>query len=458
MTGELALVGLALLLVLLNGFFVAVEFSLVKVRPSRLKALEEEGQPGAHNVLAMVEKLDAYLSATQFGITLASLGLGWVGEPAFAHLLQPLIQRFVPNSATAEQLAHSIAIVVAFAFITFLHIVVGELAPKSLAIQKAESTVFAVAWPMRVFYTLFFPGVWLLNKVAAAFLRLFGLHTAQEASESHSEDELRVILHSSAATGSIATSRAELLERALEMTEKTVRQVLVPRNQVRFLDLEEPLDKSIADARAGGHTWIPVCRGNLDQVEGVINVKDLFFLLSRGELRSIAQVQRPVLFVPENATLEQLLSEFKRRRRQMAVVVDEHGGTSGIVTIADVVAEVVGNVAELGRAQPEVRSLPGGRLELPGSTQLDDLEDRLDVEFGVDEDEVTTIAGYIMLKLARVPEKGDKVTIGEFEVVVEEMDGPRVQRVRIEPKAAKPPPNPPANPPAPAAAAPKADG
>jgi CBS domain containing-hemolysin-like protein len=278
---------------------------------------------------------------------------------------------------------------------------------------------------------------------------MFGLHTAQEAHESHSEEELRVILHSSAATGAITSSRAELLERALEMTEKTVRQVLVPRNQVRFLDLEESLEKNIADARAGGHTWVPVCRGSMDQVEGVVNVKDLFFLLSRGELRSMAQVQRPVLFVPENATLEQLLSEFKRRRRQMAVVVDEHGGTSGIVTIADVVAEVVGNVAELGRAQPEVRTLPGGRLELPGNTQLDDLEDRLDVEFGVEEDEVTTIAGYIMFKLARVPERGDKVTIGEYEVVVDEMDGPRVQRVRIEPKA-KPAP-PPATPPQPKA-------
>ena len=276
--------------------------------------------------------------------------------------------------------------------------------------------------------------------VAWCLLRLIGLKAITETHEATSEEELRVILTSSAEAGAIAQSRADLLEHALEMLEKTVRQVLVPRNQVRYLDLEESLEKNVAAARTAGHTWLPVCRGNLDEVEGVINVKDLFFLLSRGELRSLAQVQRPVLFVPENATLEQLLSEFRRRKRQMAVVVDEHGGTSGIVTIADVVAEVVGDIAELGRKVEEVRTLPGGRLELPGSTQLDDLEDRLGVEFGVEDGEVTTIGGYLMMKLNRVPQKADRVPVGEFDVSVEEMDGPRVVRVRIEPRAGLPTP------------------
>ena len=165
-----------------------------------------------------------------------------------------------------------------------------------------------------------------------------------------------------------------------------------------------------------------------------MNVKDLFFFLSKGELHSLSQVQRPVLFVPENATLEQLLNEFRRRRRQMAVVVDEHGGTSGIVTLADVVAEVVGDVAELGRTIEEVRTLPGGKLELPGTAQLDDLEDRLDVKFDIEDGMVTTIGGYLMLKLGRVPDKGDVWPLGEYEVSVEQMDGPRVLKVRIEPK------------------------
>ncbi|MFL5349619.1 MAG: hemolysin family protein [Hyalangium sp.] len=438
MASEWIFLGLAILLVLANGFFVATEFAIVKIRTTRLQALVDEGTPGAGMALRMVEKLDAYLSATQFGITLASLGLGWLGEPAFARLLEPVISRFVPESAR-ETVGHSVAAAIGFAIITFLHIIVGELAPKSLAIQRAEATTLAVALPMRLFYFLFYPAIVLLNGMASRILRLFGLHAASETQEAHSEDELRVILHSSAEAGSITSSRAELLERALEMAQKTARQVMVPRNQVKFLDVEEPLEKCIADARAAGHTWLPVCRGSLDQVEGVVNAKDLFFLLSKGDLRGLAQVQRPVLFVPENVTMEQLLSEFRRRRRQMALVVDEHGGTSGLVSIADVVAEVVGDVAELGRRMEEVRSLPGGRFELPGTTQLDDLEERLDVNFDLSEDEkgeVTTIAGYLMTKLGRVPEKGDSLKLDMWRILVDEVDGPRVVRVTVEPQAA----------------------
>jgi CBS domain containing-hemolysin-like protein len=437
---EWIFLGLALLLVVANGFFVATEFAIVKVRHTRLQALVDEGRPGAGNAMKMVDKLDAYLSATQLGITLASLGLGWLGEPAFAHLLEPVLTQVVPPAA-GEALAHSLAVAIAFAIITFLHIVVGELAPKSFAIQRAEDTTLAVAMPMRAFYFVFYPAIWLLNGVAVWVLKAFGLGTAHESQDAHSEEELRVILHSSAQAGAITTSRAELLERSLEMAQKTARQVMVPRNQVKFLDMEEPLDKCVSDARAAGHTWLPVCRGNMDAVEGVVNVKDLFFLLSRGELRSLSQVQRPVLYVPEHVTLEQLLNEFRRRRRQTALVVDEHGGTSGLVTIADVVAEVVGDVAELGRRMDEVRSLPGGRFELPGTAQLDDLEDRLDVSFEVeDEVEVTTIAGYLMAKLGRIPEKGDALKLDMWRIQVEEVEGPRVVRVTVEPQSGPKPP------------------
>lgn len=437
MGNEWLFLGLAILLVFANGFFVATEFAIVKIRATRLQALVDEGAPGAPTAMKMVEKLDAYLSATQFGITLASLGLGWLGEPAFARLLEPVLVQLVPEGA-ATTLAHSAAVVIGFSIITFLHIVLGELAPKSLAIQRPEDTTLAVALPMRVFYVLFYPAIVLLNGLAAWVLRVFGLQSVGEAHEAHSEDELLVILHSSAQAGAITTARAELLERALEMAQKTARQVVVPRNQVKFLDVEEPLEKCIADARAAGHTWLPVCRGNLDEVEGVVNAKDLFFLLSRGELRSLAQVQRPVLFIPEGATLEQLLAEFRRRRRQTALVVDEHGGTSGLVTIADVVAEVVGDVAELGRRMDEVRALPGGRFELPGTAQLDDLEERLDVNFDLDEDEegeVTTIAGYLMTRLGRVPVKGDTLRLDMWRIVVDAVEGPRVVRVTVEPQA-----------------------
>ncbi|NOK20442.1 hemolysin family protein [Corallococcus carmarthensis] len=434
---EWVFLGLALLLVVANGFFVATEFAIVKIRATRLQSLVDEGTPGAGMALKMVSELDAYLSATQFGITLASLGLGWLGEPAFEHLLHPVVEKVLPE-AMAAKYGSTAAGIIGFSIITFLHIVMGELAPKSVAIQRAEQTTLAVALPMRAFYFLFYPAIRLLNWLAGMVLKAFGLHSASESHEATNEEELRVILHSSAQAGAITTARAELLERALEMAQKTARQVMVPRNQMRYLDVEETLDKNVIDARASGHTWLPVCRGNLDEVEGVVNVKDLFFLLSRGELRSLSQVQRPVLFIPENATLEQLLTEFRRRRRQIAMVVDEHGGTSGLVTIADVVAEVVGDVAELGRRVEEVRALPGGRFELPGTAQLDDLEAQLDVNFDLSDDEkgeVTTIAGYLMTKLGRVPEKGDSLKLDMWRILVEEVDGPRVVRVTVEPQS-----------------------
>jgi len=434
---EIGALLLALALVLANGFFVAVEFSLVKVRPTQLEALVEEGKAGAASALRMRKNLDTWLSASQVGITLASLGLGWVGEPAFARLLEPLAARIAPAGAAAQSIAHTAGIVVAFGLITFLHIVVGEQVPKMMAIAQAERTAMALAWPMRAFMLVAWPVIWLLNSGTRLILRLVGLAGAKEDhGEALGEDELKLIFSSSAEAGALDEARAELLERALSMMEKTARQILVPRSQMKFLDLDHPLEQNIEAARAAGHTWLPVIRGSLDRVEGLVNVKDLYFLLSRGELKSLAQVQRPVLFVPENVTLEQLLSEFRRRTKQVAIVVDEHGGTSGLVTLADVVAELVGNVAELGRKTEPMRKLPGGKLEVPGVAQLDDLEHTLEVEFDVEKSEVTTIAGYLMAKLGRVPVPGDAWLVEDYRINVVKTDGPRVLTVRIEPKTA----------------------
>jgi CBS domain containing-hemolysin-like protein len=444
---ELAALGLALALVLANGFFVAVEFALVKVRPTQLEALVEQGRPGAAQALLMRRHLDVWLSASQVGITLASLALGWVGEPAFAALLEPLVLKVVPDSEAVRAVTHTGGVLVAFGLITFLHIVVGEQVPKTLAIASPERTALALAWPMRAFHAVLRPVIWFLNAGTHGVLRLLGLdqvHTEGPA-EGLGEDELKLIFSASAQSGALDASRAELLERALSMMEKTARQVMVPRSQMKALDLELALEENLAAAYSAGHTWLPVVRGSLDRVEGLVNVKDLYQLQLRGELKSVAQVQRPVLFVPENATLEQLLAEFRRRNKQIAVVVDEHGGTSGFVTLADVVAELVGDVARLGRKVEPTRTLPGGRLELPGTAQLDDLEHTLEVEFDVDKSEVTTIAGYLMARLGKVPQAGDAHVLGELKIVVVRTDGPRVATVRIEPRL-PPPPVPPGRP------------
>lgn len=429
----------ALGLICLNAFFVLAEMALVKARPARLRALADAGRTDAASALRIIGDLTPYLSVIQFGVTLTALGLGWVGEPAVADNLERLLTPLVQSQPGLLRALPTFSVVVGFALITILCLVLGELVPKGIAIQRAEGTAMAVAAPLRALYLLFFPGVWLVNRASGFVLRLLGLRAKPGQEQAHSEDELKIILASAAEMGTIDSTRAELLERALAMTEKTARQILVPRTEVRYLDLEESLEHNVAEARAAGHTWVPVCRGNLDQVEGVVNVKDLFFLLSAGQLKSLAQVQRPVLFVPENVTLEQLLAEFRKRRRQMAVVVDEHGGTSGIVSLADVVSEVVGEVAELGRRSVEVKTLPGGRFEVSGSTSLEDLRERLDMEFDADGMEVTTIGGYLMAKLGRVPGPGDATAVGEWEVRVAETDGPRVVKVRIEPRPAVPP-------------------
>ncbi len=442
-----ALLG-ALALVLANGFFVAIEFALVKVRTTQLEALVEQDRPGATLALTMRQNLDVWLSASQVGITLASLALGWVGEPAFAHFIAPALQKIAPEGESSQAIAKTIGVLLAFSIITFLHIVVGEQVPKTLAIAQAERTALILSWPMRVFYVLFYPVITLLNGGTKFVLRLFGLKAKADHEEALSEDELRMIFNTSAEAGAIHKQRAELLERALSMMEKTARQVLVPRSQMKALDLELSVEENLAAAYASGHTWLPVIRGSLDRVEGLVNVKELFYLHGRHELKSLGQVQRPVLFVPENITLEQLLAEFKRRNKQIAVVVDEHGGTSGLVTLADLVAELVGKVAELGRKVEPMQKLPGGKLELPGTAQLDDIEHTLEVEFDVDKSQVTTIAGFLMAKLGRVPVPGDVWMMEDYRVVTITTDGPRVVTVRIEPRIPNPSPSSPSPEPA----------
>ncbi|MGO8968464.1 MAG: hemolysin family protein [Myxococcaceae bacterium] len=428
-------IAIAMALIGLNAFFVLAEMALVKVRPARLKALAEAGRRDAASALHIIEDFTPYLSLIQFGVTLCAVGIGWVGEPAVADTLERLLRPFLHDQPTLLAALRTFSVVVGFALVTVLCLVLGELVPKGIAIQQAEGTAMAVAGPLRVLYVLFFPGVWLVNRASGFVLRLLGLRSKPGQEQAHTEDELRIILASAAEMGTIDSTRAELLERALAMTEKTARQILVPRTEVHFLDLEESLEHNVAEARATGHSWVPVCRGNLDQVEGVVNVKDLFVLLAEGKLRSLSQLQRPVLFVPENVTLDQLLAEFAKRHRQLAVVVDEHGGTSGIVSVSDVVSEVVGDVAKLGRHSVEVKTLPGGRFEVSGTTSLEELRERLDMEFDADAADVTTIAGYLMAKLNRVPVPGDAAAVGEWEVRVAETDGPRVVKVRIEPRA-----------------------
>jgi CBS domain containing-hemolysin-like protein len=414
----------AFALVLLNGFFVATEFAIVKVRRTRLRELEKRGSGAARRALSVVDHLDEYLSATQLGITLASLGLGWIGEPAFARVIEPTAARLGLSEAAVE----SIGLTLAFLLITFLHIVFGELAPKSLAIQRAERTTLAVAVPIRLFYGLFYPVIWALNGLARAVLGLFGLHPASETELAHSEEELRLIVAGMRERAGPEGGRLQVFERSLQLPSRRARLLMVSRADVVALRLDHTPEERRELARKSGHARFPVIDGDIDHIVGILNVRDLY-LSGASEPRGADELRRfltPPLYVPESMTAETLLREFRRAPLQMAIVVDEHGGTAGLVTVGDVVSAVLG---EIDRPTDErwLTPLPGGELAIDPRMPIAELaaELRVDLETG----DPITVAGLVMKQLGRVPAPGDRVTIGGVDLTVEEMDGPRIARL-----------------------------
>jgi CBS domain containing-hemolysin-like protein len=397
--------------VLLNSFFVAAEFAIVKVRATRIEELIRQGRRRARAAQRLVSSLDEYLSATQLGITLASLALGWIGEPAFAKLFAPL---FVSTGLLEPIFAHTLAFAVAFLLITFLHIVLGELAPKSLAIQLPEPTVMAVASPLIFFYRISYPFIWALNGTANVFLRLIGIRPVSERESAHSEEELRLILAHSSQKGVLEEEERRMLERVFDFGDRSVRQVMVPAGEVNYLDVRDPLEENLRAALSHGHTRYPLCDGGLDHVIGIIHVKDLFWrhreLAPDFDLKSIA---RPVQFVPESKLLKSLLTELRRARTHLAVVVDEFGSTVGVVTLEDILEELVGEIQDEfdGEAPPPMIQPKGEKVWLVnGRTLLEELED----EFGIrlDDEENDTIAGHVMMILGRTARVGDEVTVG----------------------------------------------
>lgn len=425
---------LALFLVLLNGFFVATEFALVKVRSTRLQALAESGNSNAALAHHMTQQLDAYLSACQLGITLASLALGWIGEPAFAGLLEPGLASL---GTWAEPMAHAISVAVAFLVITVLHIVAGELAPKSLAIWKPEATSLAIARPMEFFYKLFYPFIVLLNGAARALLAPFGIAPVS-GEGGHTEEEARMILAESLAGGRDSDTRRRLVERAFEFTQKRARQFMVPRADIVYLDVTTPFEENMETARRMGFTRYPLVRGNLDEVLGIVHIRDL--TTGAGRLTSSAdlvRVAREPLFLPEASPADAVLRQFQARRLHQAIVVDEYGGTSGLVTLEDLLEELIGSEIQdefdAGEAAPML-ALGGGAYSVTGSFALADLLSLLDVELD-DPDEAVTVGGYVQNRLGRIGRVGDIAGLGpDHALQVLETRQRRVLRVLAGPK------------------------
>jgi CBS domain containing-hemolysin-like protein len=433
----LALVA-AILCVLANGFFVGAEFALAKVRPTSLEAAARSGDTAAARALEVHGRLSHYLAATQLGITLASLALGWLGEPAVAALLEPALERL----HLGAHVVHGIAAAVGFSVISMFHIVIGELVPKSLALTNAVDIARHASGPLKVFYYCSFPALWLLNHASTLVLRSLRLPAPEHAEGKLSLDELRLLIAASL-TGEDADKQREILERVLRATDRPVRAIMVPRVDMKVLSLKQDLDAALGRIRKHGFSRYPVCTDdNPDHVVGYVYVKDL--LLREGHERpTLESLKRDILIVPESRTVGEMLNEFQTTKIPIALVVDEYGGTAGLVTMEDAMAELVGDITDelKGASQPRVSEDPDGSVVVDGALPVDDLE--LGGTKLPDHDEADTVGGYVLARLGRLAGPGDVIELEGWVGVVEDVRQRRVHRVRFR-KRERPPSSPPA--------------
>jgi len=418
-----------LMLVLLNAFFVASEFALVKVRDTQLKALALRGQRRARVADFILQRLDAFLSAAQLGITLASLGLGWIGEPVFTTLLGPL---FGWLNIDSEQTRRWLAFAVGFSAITFLHISAGEQAPKWLAIQKPLPTALWIAYPLLWFYRASYPFVLALNGASQWLLRQVGLEAATEAERLHSEEELRLLFAGTQKVASRSSLRREILLNALDLRRRLAREVMRPRQEIVALNTEASIAECLDLAEKTRYSRFPLSeKGDLDKTLGVIHIKDLYAM--RLKARSGADLlpaARKLIYVPETAHLEKLLELFLSRKLHLGIVVDEYGGTVGMVTLENLLEELVGQIQdEFDQEKPLLVRANETTWELAGALPLHELVELVGVP--LPGEGINTVSGWVTHQLGGFPKTGDLLIVGGYDLRVEEMAGMRVARLKL---------------------------
>jgi len=425
--------GLALLFIALNGFFVAAEFSLVKVRGTQLASLVKKGHPKARMAQRVSEKLDAYLSATQLGITLSSLALGWVGEPAVAALLDPIMHAVGIHS---NRVAHTIAFVVAFVVLTMCHILFGELVPKLVAIRKAESTALFSARPLFLFRIVFRPVLWILDVLSVLMLKSIGMDPVKDSEGALSEEEIRNLLESPATKALLPETKRSLITRILRSADRPVRAAMIPRMDIAYLNIDEPIERVRDRAKEYEFSRLPLVEaGDLDKILGYVHVRDLFFG-SEGPAPALRPILRELVFVPEGTTVGSLLQELRLSRVHLAIVVDEYGGTSGLITLEDILEELVGEIHdEFDTEAAMVLRLEDGTIQIDGSLALADAA----ASIGIDPPAVDseTLGGYVLAKLGRMAKQGDRVPFGPMTAEVTGVRRRRVTQVLLRPAATK---------------------
>jgi len=423
----------ALFLVVLNGFFVVAEFSLVKIRKTRLEELVQQGKSQASVALKVVNSIDTYLSAIQLGITLASLGLGWLGEPAIASLLEPLLLKFFPET---PWVIHTMSVAIGFTIITLLHVVLGELIPKSLAIQRTEAMALMSAWPIYIFHKIGYPIIVLFDRTAAMFLHLFGIEPAREQDLAHSAEELRMIVSASQRGGVLDQMESELIDNVFDFADRLAREVMIPRQDMVCLFADDSFEENLQVVLATGHTRYPLCLEDKDHVLGMVHIRDIMELQAKavaGQEIDLRTVMREILVVPEGMSVATLLQVMRRKRTHIAVVADEYGGTAGLVALEDVIEEIVGDIHDEHDVdiELEIQRNADGTYEFDGGVLLDDIAELLNIR--LEEHEEDTIGGYIFGVLGRRPEVGDKVELGNYLFTVLRVTGYRIVRVKATP-------------------------
>lgn len=429
---------LVIFLVLANGFFVASEFALVAVRKSRIEALVNEGNKNAERLLDLLNNLNAYISATQLGITLASLGLGWVGEPAVAALLEPVLiwlggvtgMTFLASGTVL----HAISFAIAFSFITFLHIVFGELAPKTAALELSERVSLIIALPLQIFYKTFYYPIRLLDWTGTKTVRIFGLHPSGEHGSSYTEDEIRQLVNRSQESGHLNEEERNLINQVFEFSETIVREAMIPRTEIIAVSHLATPEEIAKIFRQYGYSRLPVYRDSLDDILGVIHSKDVMqYLLVKPRVFKLERVLKKPLYVVDTARLEDVLRQMQQAKTHFGFVVDEHGGIEGIITLEDLLEEIVGDISDEHdeEVNEQIHEQSDGSYILDGGLAVRDINKRLDLHLPVSE-AYTTIAGFLMNESGEILQEGEEVRYNGHIFKVEAVDKRRILKVRME--------------------------
>lgn len=415
---------LIIVLIFLNAFFVAAEFAMVKVRNSRIDALVQNGSRTAKYAQTIVNNLNAYLSACQLGITLTSLVLGWLGEPTVARILDPLLKGIGLNDVAL----HTISFLVSFSVITFLHITLGEQFPKTYAIRKSENVTLWISVPIIAFYKVMYPFNWILNSASNGLLRMSGIEPADEHESAHTEEEIRVLMKESNKSGLIDNTELALVDNIFEFAETTAREIMIPRTEMVCLYTNLSYEENREIAVVEMHTRYPVCETDKDNIVGFLHIKDL---LRSSELEDISSIVRPLTSIPESMQISQLLKLMQKQKTQMALLIDEYGGTSGLVTLEDIMEEIVGEIQdEFDEERPSIEKQDDSTFSIDGMMLIDSVNDYFGLE--IENDDYDTIGGWVYSQVEIPPQKGQTIKYdAQYAFRIEETDHLRISRIVV---------------------------